>query len=322
VKLILYIVSLFCPAILAGQNLVINGSFEDTSRHSNGILRANDWLDVTSSSPDFFHPNRGIPYSTAPSNFAGFQLAKNGIGYFGLILYSPYNSNGREYIQGKLSVPLHQDSNYCFQLYISLGDSSHYAIKRNLGVYFSNQRVDSLQVQHRLLHLNPQITFDTTTFFIDKQNWVLLSGGFKAQGGERFFVIGNYDADSLLDTLRMAGGGSQIYHQNTYYYFDDVSLVPCDSFPGMITSVSEETVKERFGVYPNPSNGQVHLELPKAGKQAYHFQLYDLNGRLVFEASVKQSRQLQLGDLPSGMYHYRLMSNGVPQKIGKVIIQK
>ena len=68
--------------------------------------------------------------------------------------------------------------------------------------------------------------------------------------------------------------------------------------------------------------GVFQIDLPSSNKEVYIFQLYDLNGRLVFEASVKQSRQLQLGDLPSGMYHYRLMSNGVPQKIGKVIIQK
>ncbi len=320
-KLILYIVSLFCPAILAGQNLVINGSFEDTSRHSNGILRANDWIDATSSSPDFFHPNRGIPYSIAPSNFAGFQLAKNGVGYFGLILYSPYNSNGREYIQGKLSVSLQQDSIYCFQLYISLADSSHYAIKRNLGVYFSNQRVDSSQIQHRLLHLNPQITFDTTTFFTDKQNWVAVSGGFKAQGGERFFVIGNYDADSLLDTLRLAGGGSQIYHQNTYYYFDDVSLVACDSFPGMITSVEEKEIGEKVKLYPNPSQGVFQLELPYSNKEVYNFQLYDMKGRLVYSEEVNQSKRFDLGYLPSGLYHYRIVADEGVMKTEKLVIK-
>ena len=312
---------MFWPAVLAGQNLVINGSFEDTSRHSNGILRANDWLDATSSSPDFFHPNRGVPYSLAPSNFVGFQAARSGIGYFGMVLYSSYNQDGREYLQGKLSNILKKDSLYCLEMFVSLADSSQYAIKRNLGVYFSNQRVDSSQIQHRLLHLNPQITFDTTTFFTDKQNWVLLSGGFKAQGGERYFVIGNYDADTLLDTLRMSGG-SQIYHQDTYCYIDDISLMACDSFPGMITSVPEEKkLGEKVKLYPNPNKGVFQVALPSSKNEVYNFQLYDIKGRLIYSEEVNQSKQFDLGYLPSGLYHYRIVSNEGLVKSDKLVIK-
>ncbi|MEQ8910589.1 MAG: T9SS type A sorting domain-containing protein [Vicingaceae bacterium] len=320
-KLILYIVSLFCPAILAGQNLVINGSFEDTSIYSNNILWATNWTVPTGSSPDFFHPYRGLSYSLAPSNFVGYQNAKTGLGYFGLTVYSSYRNQAREYIQGKLTSPLIQDSVYCFQLYISLADSSQYAIKRNLGVYFSNHKLDSPQVQHRVLHLNPQVTFDTTTFFIDKQNWVLLSGGFKAQGGEGYFTVGNYQLDANLDTLRV-NFGIDSNLRVSYYYLDDISLVACDSFPGMITSVAEEKqLGEKVKLYPNPTKGLIHLAMPANNKQTFNFQLYDLKGRLLRSEAVGQSKQIDLSDLPSSLYYYRLSNNGELLKTGKLVIK-
>lgn len=312
---------MFCPFILKGQNLVINGSFEDTSRHSNGILIANDWSAATSSSPDFFHPFRTGNF-TAPISAVGNQPASEGIGYFGFIVYSSYSYEGREYLQGKLSTPLQQDSIYCFQLYLSLADSSNYAIKRNLGVYFSNQRVDSSQIQHRLLHLSPQITFDTTTFFIDKQNWVALNGGYKARGGERYFTIGNFNPDSLLDTLRMPFGGSQFYHYNTYYFIDDVSLVACDSFPGLITSIKAEEKKPFFRIYPNPSQGVFQVELDNQAQAVYQFQLYDVNGRLVLEEQLRESKSLDLGHFPAGIYHYRIVANEGVMQVDKLVIRK
>ncbi|MEQ8908954.1 MAG: T9SS type A sorting domain-containing protein [Vicingaceae bacterium] len=321
-KVVLKIVFLmFWPAVLPGQNLLVNGSFEDTSRHSNGILIANDWSAATSSSPDFFHPFRTGNF-TAPISAVGNQPASDGMGYFEFIVYSSYSNEGREYLQGKFSAPLQQDSIYCFQAYISLADSSHYAIKRNLGVYFSNQRVDSSQIQHRLLHLNPQITFDTTTFFTDKQNWVSVKGGVKANGGERYFTIGNFDPDSLLDTLRMPFGGSQFYHYNTYYFIDDVSLVACDSFPGMITSVEEKKLGEKVKLYPNPTKGLIHLALPSNNKQTFNFQLYDLKGRLLRSETVGKFKQIDLSDLPLSLYFYRLSANGELLKTGKLLIKK
>src|SRR5690606_11925117 len=87
----------------------------------------------------------------APDNFVGYQGARTGTAYAGIMLYHLWGNNSnprREYMQVKLKRTLEFDSTYCFQLYISLADSMHFASKNMLGVYFSSNAVSGNHTEH------------------------------------------------------------------------------------------------------------------------------------------------------------------------------
>ena len=48
----------------------------------------------------------------------------------------------------------------------------------------------------------PQISYNLPQYLTDTVNWVLVSGSFQAQGGEKYITIGNFNKDSLTDTLK------------------------------------------------------------------------------------------------------------------------
>lgn len=105
--------------VLSSQNLVINPSFENTANGCagfpfpvEGFSDLNDWDNANSnapgdscSSPDLFSTcNTGITNILGvPGNALGYQNARTGNKYAGIISYSaPFGLNDqyREYIQG------------------------------------------------------------------------------------------------------------------------------------------------------------------------------------------------------------------------------
>jgi hypothetical protein len=65
-------------------------------------------------------------------------------------------------------------------------------------------------------------------------------------------------------------------------------------------------------VYPNPAQNRIFLELEMLQSQELIFDLFATDGRLMGQifkgevASGKQILELQLPDVPAGMYRYRL----------------
>lgn len=72
-------------------------------------------------------------------------------------------------------------------------------------------------------------------------------------------------------------------------------------------------------VYPNPTNGQVWLELPQ-GVQTAHGTLYDLQGRQVQQQELTAiSNTLDLSTVPAGMYVLQLHGEGWMQRARIVV---
>src|SRR5262245_58990648 len=81
------------------QNLVTNWSFEDTVMCPpaiNSVYAAIGWS-TYNLSPDYFH-SCNVNLAGVPSNFTGYQFARTGVAYTGLVTYATGGVNAREMI--------------------------------------------------------------------------------------------------------------------------------------------------------------------------------------------------------------------------------
>ena len=110
------------------QNLIPNASFENIDycdNLQNLFPLCTPWLNpsITPSFPtpnvfnecaEIFQDGFGIPV-----NIAGYQYARTGKGYGGIVTYSDYEE-GRDYISVKLFNTLDANRTYCIEYYVSL----------------------------------------------------------------------------------------------------------------------------------------------------------------------------------------------------------
>lgn len=224
------------------QNLVPNGSFEmlDSCWFAGGsIYLAKPWFQpvfyngtnsLGASSSDLFNYCSIDPLSQVPFNGVGYQNAKSGVGYAGIVfLYDSIlssNLNYREYIEVKLNSKLKADSKYCLSFYVSLANYVKYATSR-IGAYFSRdsliQRDPDFYKLFKPFNLIPQVENPYGNIIIDTTNWVLIRGEFMSQGGEQFLTIGNFYDNPQTDYLTVLPIWPVEYA--AYYYIDDVSLI-------------------------------------------------------------------------------------------------
>ncbi len=226
--LFIVIFFLFCWRMSAQQNLVYNGDFElysscPTSISTPGNIQMTKcigWVNPTDATPDYYNVcnnmtgNVGIPY-----NQTGFQFAKSGNGYMGII---PFEYDGvtywYEYIQGVLTQTLKQNKYYSVSFYVVLADGYADVALRNIGAYFSSNSFTVTGSQK--LNLVPQIK--NTNYLSDTLNWVKVEGFFKALGSESVITIGYFD-DIINDTLRI--NNIPPSGVSSYYYIDGVEVI-------------------------------------------------------------------------------------------------
>lgn len=80
-----------------------------------------------------------------------------------------------------------------------------------------------------------------------------------------------------------------------------------------------------FNIYPNPGNGEVTVDYDGLNGQDATLNIYDVNGGLLHSTTLPASSkriQLHAKDLANGVYMYKVASNTVTLKTGKIIILK
>ena len=228
----------FCPQAAWGQNLIPIYSFEDTIKQPLAFFyEPTEWTYANQGSPDCHTPNNpeiGVPggffSKGVPLNAFGHQYPKSGIAYMGIMIGEYYAAPIlREYLQATLKKTLKKDSIYCLQFYISLADSCQLASRNQLGIYFSNNFINSNN--KGVLNYTPQITVSPVNYITDKINWIEYNFQYTAQGGEQYMILGNFKPYNQVDTLVIQDGGKAPYFKLTYYYIDNVWLSHCDSLP-------------------------------------------------------------------------------------------
>jgi len=210
---------------MMGQNLVRNGSLENTSDCPISDTIFNDFVNpwnFYNGDPDFYHPC-GFPGSDSATNNA---LPFDGDGFAGIDVYGLDGANfKREYLHGELSEPLEAGKFYRVSFYVLprnndlKGDS--YGIN-NLGLLLTDTVIDSVRPDNLIAAVPQVIAEDPIT---QVNYWTSVCGVIKAKGGERYFTIGNFSQDPETMAVPLENAGSP---QSAYYMIDYVEVVEND----------------------------------------------------------------------------------------------
>jgi len=212
---------LFISFHSSAQNLVPNASFEDTiSSPCTGYpyTALSNWFRTSAnSSPDYYHPCNLQGDWGVPDNRVGYQDARTGIAYAGIVTYWDDLSSRREYIENQLTQPLINGTKYYWSFWISRADYLDYA-SNNIGISLATNPVTS--TANELIPLAP--IGNLYSVVLDSANWTQVCGEYIANGGEEYLVIGNFFDNSQTNFIQTQQGTFETI--GAYYYIDDVYL--------------------------------------------------------------------------------------------------
>ncbi len=230
--LILFLLISMVPAL--SQNLVPNPGFEDFSDCPEGDSnfplqfvkewKNTKWKDSTSykftHSPDFFHKCAAQKYSQ-PNNFYGQQPPFEGQGYAGIIVAKV---STKEFLQIKLKKSLENGQSYFLKARVSLADRCTFGTNKH-GALLSEQ-ADFFGNNKGFTPLKP-LKGDPNRIIKDKEEWTLIAGCYKADGGETHLTIGNFLKKGQTPTKWVGNTTDKESLRQSYYYVDKVKVFPC-----------------------------------------------------------------------------------------------
>jgi hypothetical protein len=260
------------------ENLIANPGFEEIedyeylNNNQTEIVvgqRIKNWfgsMDVLSNNVSDSHSGRMVRSSveyhdnstvtscrcTMPSNYtcsARTIYAHGGKGKTGLELYSGRSEykdgayhpfNGRfNYLETKLKEPLKTGQVYHLEFYIYYSQLSAWGLT-NLGAVFTN---GSVVANHgSVLFDKPAVVFKDVSKLNEGENWIKVSGNFKAKGGERFMSLGTFRLNALL-MVEGKGLGNHMWDEESYYYFDDFLLTENNSDTAAVQIINTNKIK-------------------------------------------------------------------------------
>ena len=323
-KFIIYL-CLFSAIKADSQNLVLNPSFEDTIACPTTTaipMQCEYWYTANIGSPDYFSEQPDIFCGTSPvplSN-AGYQYARTGIAYVGLGTFVssifPNGINRREYIGGELSDTLKQGHEYCVSFYISVAEELKY-VTDGIGLYLSIDSAVDYTINTNLPFV-PQISNPSGNIIYDTLNWVQISGTYIANGGEKYFTIGNFkdDANTLIDSINNNVPQSRYV---SYLFIDDVSVIDCT------VGISEVNNNKDIGrLYPNPARTTVYYESELNDNENGLLELYDMLGNKLSAYTLNHGKnKITIGALnyARGVYMVKVNITDRQPEFIKLILQ-
>lgn len=223
---------MFClvTKLIVAQNLVPNPGFEEYKKLPITFCRTAkefketvvSWTVPNEATSDYFHAKCKASASTIKNNFNGFQAAEEGEAYAGMYCYLERGINYSEYLQTKLLKPLKAGQRYTIQFYVSLSESSEFAIDR-FGILLLKKGM-ALENTSTLPY-KPVVESQDSVFYDTKTGWRQVRMSFVAQGGEKYMVIGNFHTISSVHLKKVPVNKKRFFKENgSYYYIDDVCL--------------------------------------------------------------------------------------------------
>jgi hypothetical protein len=195
---------------LSSQELILNGSFEES----------NICKEFAATCSPVAWKNLNLAANTYITG-----RGKNGKAS-GVVIHKKSAKNYRTYIKTRLLCPLIKDNLYDVSFYIKSPNRG----MPDIGVLFTDHELFSPTWER--LDIKPSIDFIDTCFEkpFKSQGWNLCHFTYKADGGEAYFLIGNFTPDEEEDAPTVSASKDN----ETVYYLDDVSvkslsetLIPC-----------------------------------------------------------------------------------------------
>ncbi len=120
-----------------------------------------------------------------------------------------------------------------------------------------------------------------------------------------FYSNGNGMLSTTIGEMTMVetfAAGSAILNQGFQQAFD------------FSTGINNPTVRSGLSIYPNPTSGNVSVQIPSSFTGEVYANIYDAMGKLVFRKTEKLTGQtntivLSLEDLTDGMYFFEVKTN-------------
>lgn len=291
---------------VAQENLVPNPSFEEMVNCPTvfGDFSVSDWNSPTQGSPDYLNScNNGD--ANVLNNVGGNQSPFSGNGYVGIGVYDTNSIwSYREYIQGQLQQVLASGQKYWVNFYVSLGDTSMYAIQE-IGAYFSEYPVNDNSMDSTLV-LTPQVEF-ADSVIIDKNGWTKISGSFIANGNEHYLIIGNFNRSQNTTALQVSNNNNDPL---AYYYIDNICISTDSSFcANYVYSGIEEEVKNNFNIYPNPVTD--YFEINQTVTKSFNLIIYNPLGQKLYEEKdiTTKNKIINTSQFPEGILFINIESN-------------
>ncbi|MBL7933339.1 MAG: OmpA family protein [Bacteroidia bacterium] len=238
----------------AVKNLVPNGSFENYRRKSSDVRKAIPWRPIETI--DYYH-------NPLANDTTAQKGAYNGYCYTGFRFRKKY----KEFLQVKLTEPLHRGTVYEFSMQIRLAFWSN-ALLRSFGVLFTK---GGYKGPYDVSKSNMVDSVCERGGLQNGYKWIEIKGFYKADGGEKFITIGNFAPVIKKDMVRI--DVFRLGPKESYYFVDDVKLIKAPQF--------EEKV-EVVRVGPNYMEEDSTLKVKKdikVGEKVQLNNIYFVNGR-------------------------------------------
>ena len=237
--LILILLNLALYSISQTNNLVLNPSFEEDSfctslndgisqgavySWSNSNVVFGLYLNICANQYNDINM-----FTTIPRNHIGYQFPHTGNAYVMLFPYVNWGDthNYREYFRGKLKDTLITGKEYAIRYYISKSEAINYYrfCISNFGFHFTSK--DTFYNTEELVPLTPQYRNDSLNALDDTLGWQKVEGSFIANGGEKYFIIGNFDDNAHTKIFDCFNNGIDLSTPigEIAYYIDDVAVI-------------------------------------------------------------------------------------------------
>jgi len=341
-----YILLLSLTFTLAnGQNLVPNHGFEDYNFLPNNLgqvdMACKNWFTPWSVNPIFPPPFQGNGSSDyfnvysmdmccgVPNNVFGYQVSNTGKAYCGITLSSgrlnhiSFNHTYKEYIEVELSEILEPNSDYCFELFYNIVNMNFKYYGTTEIISYKSVKIGALLTDtivkrymqtgiSQPLNICATPNFETyTVTFKDTVNWIHIKGHFKANGGERYLTIGNFECtptDYNPDSVAV------------YIYIDDVKLYKCD--PDSVNNKPVDSLLIPNIFTPNEDGFNDKFNFQNQEQWNFETQVFSRWGNLVFDNKSSQSWDgTYVGEkVSAGVYFYIIKAQAI--KTGEVKVHK
>jgi hypothetical protein len=149
---------------------------------------------------------------------------------------------------------------------------------------------------------------------------------YTSANGIAWFVVGSQNI--VMSSCIQVGlvATNQIANGTMTATFLNVGFTQDNPLSGQAADVQPVLGQVEFSVFPNPTNGELNLDLTQYAGKPVRIELFSLEGKLMKFVEIDEVQnimeQLDLSSFQRGMYLVRVKSEGLPDATRKVVLNR